>query len=47
MYKEGPSPVVNINVLLFDPQKANIGVVGDVSHSDVGHQPAKKSQRQQ
>jgi len=39
--------MVNINVLLFDPQKTNIRFIWDVSHGNRSHQPAKNSQGQQ
>ncbi len=39
--------MININVLLFDPQKTNIGMIGDIGHRDPGHEPAEISQYQQ
>ena len=44
MNKKSRPPVVDMNVLLFDPQKTNIGVIGDIIHRYPGHQPGKKSQ---
>ncbi len=46
MNKECRSPVIDMNVLLFDPQKTNVGVVGNIVHGYPGHQPGKKSKRQ-
>ena len=45
MNKKSRPPVVDMNVLLFDPQKTNIGVIGDIIHRYPGHQPGKKSQQ--
>lgn len=37
----------NLNVLLFDPEKAHICIVRDIGDRDTGHQPGKKCQYQQ
>jgi len=47
MNKESDPPVVDMNILLFDPEKTHIGVVGNISQRDPGHQPGKKSQGKQ
>lgn len=39
--------MVDVNNMLFDPQKPNIGIIGDVGYGYPGHQPGKKSQGQQ
>lgn len=44
MNKKGRSPVVNLDVLLFYPQKTNVGVIGNIIKRYPGHQPGKKSQ---
>jgi hypothetical protein len=45
MNKKGGSPMINVNVLLFDPQKTNVGVIGNIIKGYPGHQPGEKSQR--
>lgn len=47
MYKKGDPPVININVLLLDPQKTHISMIGDIGHRDLSHQPGKESKGQQ
>jgi len=47
MNKKGCPPVINVNVLLFDPQKTNVGVIGNIIKRYPRHQPGKKSQRKQ
>ena len=44
MNKESRSPMNNVNVLLFYPQKTHVSVIGDIIHRYPGHQPGKKSQ---
>ena len=39
--------MVNVNILLLDPQKPDIGIIGDIGQGYTGHQPGKKSQDQQ
>lgn len=36
--------MINMNVLLFDSKKANVGVIRNISNGDPCHQPAKKSE---
>ena len=45
MNKKSHSPVVNMNILLFDPQKTNISIIGNIIDRYPGHQPGKKSQQ--
>jgi hypothetical protein len=47
MDKEGSLPVIDVNILLFYPQKTNIRVIGNIIKRYPGHQPGKKSQRKQ
>lgn len=47
MNEEGDPPLINMDVLLLDPQKTHIGVIRNIGHRDTGHQPGKKSQREQ
>ena len=46
MNKKSRSPVSDVNVLLFDPQKTNIGVIGNIIKRYPGHKPGKKSQQE-
>jgi hypothetical protein len=39
--------MINSYILLFDAQKADIGVIRNIIHRYPGHQPGKKSQRKQ
>ena len=39
--------MININVLLFDPQKTNIGMIGDIGHRDLSHQAGKEGKGEQ
>ena len=47
MNKKCNSPVIDINIFLFDPEKSHIRIIGDIGHGDRGHQPAEKSQGDQ
>jgi len=47
MNKKSCPPVINMNVLLFDPQKTNIGIIGNIIKRYSSHQPGKKNQRKQ
>jgi len=46
MNKEGDPPLIDVNILLFDPQKTNIGVIRNIVRRYPGHQPGKKSQHE-
>ena len=45
MNKESRPPLINMNILLFYPQKTNIRVIGNIIDRYPGHQPGKKSQQ--
>jgi hypothetical protein len=47
MDKEGDPPVVDADILLFDTQKADIRIVGNIIHRYPRHQPGKKGQGEQ
>ena len=47
MDKESDPPMIDADVLLFDPEKADICVIRDISNRYPGHQPGKESQGQQ
>lgn len=47
MNEKSDPPVVDMNIVLFDPQEPYIGIIGDIGQGYTGHQPGKKSQRQQ
>jgi hypothetical protein len=44
MNKKSVPPEIDMDILLLDPQKADVGVVGDICHRYTGHQPGKKGQ---
>jgi hypothetical protein len=46
MDKESYAPMVNVNVILLDTQKADVRVVGHVRGGYARHQESKKSERQ-
>lgn len=47
MDKKREAPVVNVDVILFDPQKAYVRVVGYIFGGYPSHQEGKKGERQQ
>jgi hypothetical protein len=47
MNKKSCPPVSDVNILLFYPQKTNVGVIGNIIHGYPGHQPGKKSQQKE
>lgn len=47
MHKKSDTPVVDVNVALLDPEKADVGVVGNVGRRNAGHENGKKRERQQ
>jgi len=47
MNKEGNAPMIDMDIVLLDAQKAYIRVIRNILHGDTGHQPGEESQRQQ
>lgn len=47
MNEEGDPPLIDMDILLFDPQKADIRIIRNIGHRYAGHQPGKKSKREQ
>jgi len=47
MYKESNAPVINVDVILLDPQESDVRVVGYVCGRYPRHQESKKGERQQ
>lgn len=47
MNKEGDPPMVNTDILLFDPQESHIGMIGHIGNRDIRHQPGKEGQGEQ
>ena len=45
MHEESKAPVVDIDVILLDPQKADVRVVRQVGDGDPRHQESEKSER--
>ena len=37
--------MINVNIMLLYAQKAHIGLIGNIGYGNAGHQPGKKSQR--